>query len=649
MSNSRIFAIYRLHWKYVLLYFILLILLGLFTFFIPFFDKNYAIIPFVLLLGCLVFQPKLKHFSLQIFTLLLALSSGIYGFSMESIKDYPLANVIYSTVRLFALDVDPVFSKNGDRFITYPPSIEVARWSAVAYIISTISQLILAYFRQTLRLWLMTNKGNHYVILGLNQQSYTFAANLLKNKNNVLIIQEQSFSLENDLKQQGAVLIQGDLLSSTSLRKAAIHKAKYIVTLHQEDTYNLNIVKAVHHYFEQEKLRLKKRRITFYVQQNHSQTERLFTQLEKKVLTESSKITLHLHPISIHELIARQLFDQHPIYKHHEEKALQLDSSPFHLLIIGFGLTGQQIALQAIQRSHFYHKQPLAMTIVDFQAKTISQSWKESYPRLNEMANIQFIERDVEAEDIGKLVEDQHLPISSIYISLDNDEKDILQGMRLHQRFKQIPIYLKLQQDQYFAKWLHEEEAFHHVYQFGALEDVLTEEIVIQEQLDRMAKLAHAMYEEKTANSKAWDELSHFEKQSNRALMNHYETKLFLLGYEAHEQIPDKESVPKDTFTTDMQTKLEQLSIVEHKRWNAFHFSKGWDVYNVEYVTKTNHKDPENKLHACLVDWDELDTISSIREINFKQYDRDTILQLYEITEKMDKVLYKRRVDRDIE
>ncbi|MBM7606354.1 Cu/Ag efflux protein CusF [Metabacillus crassostreae] len=649
MSKTRFFAIYKTHWKYILLYFSLLSLLGVFTFSVPFFDKSYAIIPAIIILGCIVFLPKLQQYSLQIFTLLLALSSGIYGFSIESIKDYNLTNVIYSTVRLFALDVDPVFSKNGDRFISYPPSIEVARYSAVAYIISAISQLILSYFRQSLRLWYMTNRGNHYVILGLNQESYTFASNLLKNKNQVIIIKDTSFPLEDNLTQQGAVLLDGDLLSTTTLRKAAIHKAKCLVTLHHEDAYNLNIVKAVHHYFVQEKAKLKERQITFYVQQNHTRTERLFTILEKKLNTESSQISIQLHPISIHELIARQLFNQHPIYKHHEEKALQQDSSPYHLLIIGFGLTGQQIALQAIQRGHFFNKQPLAITIVDTHAKAISQTWKEAYPRLQEMASFQFIEQDVEAEDIGKLIEEQNLPITSIYISLDSDEKDILQGMRVHQRFKKIPIYIKLQRDQFFAKWLHEEEAFHHIYQFGALEDVLTEEIVIQEQLDKMANLIHDMYADKTAQSKSWEKLSHFEKQSNRALMNHYEAKLFLLGYEAAEETPEKESISERIFTNEVRKKLEQLAIVEHRRWNAFHYSNGWDAYPLKHVTKTNHKDAENKLHACLVEWDDLDKISEIRDIDFKQYDRDTILQLYDLTEKMGKALYRRGVAKNIE
>lgn len=644
---KRLITAYSPYLKYVIAYILLLVLLAIFTFAVPVFDLPYAIIPAVIILGCLILQPTLKQYSIPIFSFTLAIASGIYGFSTESTGNYPFPNVLYSTVRLFVLDVDAVFSKTGDRFIFYPPSIEVARWAAVLYVISAISQLVMSYFGQSIKQWLMTTKGNHYVIIGLNQHAYKLAENLLFNKRPVLIISDNPFPLERELQGKGAVIVTGDILSTTTYRKAAVHKAKYVLTLHQEDAYNLNVVRAVQHYLENDRTSFKERSITFFVQQNHIRTEQLFRQLENKIRLSKSQVRLQLHPISIFHLIARQLFDQHPIYKQEECQALDINGAPFHMLFIGFGLTGQQIALQAIQRAHFYHSSPLHITVVDRQANMIQQAWKEAYPRLHSMATMQFIEQDVEAEDIGKLIEDQVPEVTHVYISLDSDENDVLQAMRLHHKFKKLPIYLKLQRDEFFANWLHEEAAFQNVYRFGALEEVLTENIVINEKLDEMAKLAHNSYmkENPDRDPQTWDELSHFHKQSNRALMDHYHTKLFLLGYEARNKDDEFDEVPisKEEFEKEIHNQLEVLAEVEHRRWSVFHFTYGWDTYERFSIKDKKHIDHENKLHGCLIDWDELDELNKIMEKDFKQNNRKTILDLYQLTKEMKLALYKRK------
>jgi hypothetical protein len=61
---------------------------------------------------------------------------------------------------------------------------------------------------------------------------------------------------------------------------------------------------------------------------------------------------------------------------------------------------------------------------------------------------------------------------------------------------------------------------------------------------------------------------------------------------------------------------LEELCKLEHKRWNAFIRSEGFEGADFEtvklYAAKNGgkHKDNKTMLHPCLVEWDELDALT---------------------------------------
>ena len=98
---------------------------------------------------------------------------------------------------------------------------------------------------------------------------------------------------------------------------------------------------------------------------------------------------------------------------------------------------------------------------------------------------------------------------------------------------------------------------------------------------------------------------------------------------------------------------MEVLGEMEHLRWNAFHFVMGYspmssaelderaDTYR-KHIEKglpgiRLFKDSENRTHACLIPWDELDDLSekerSItgRAVDYKQYDINNVLIIPEI------------------
>ncbi|MFC0187269.1 hypothetical protein ACFFJY_03170 [Fictibacillus aquaticus] len=612
------------------IYLILLAAAAVLTFYFSYFNKPLFFIISGLTIVMAFFHSKLYRHAVQVYTFSLAIMSGLYGFLTAPYLDYPFPNALYSTVRLFVFDTDQVFTKEATKFIDYPPSIELARWCAVIYVSATISQLLMKAFGHSFQLQKMRWFGSHVVILGLNDKSATLAKNLLVNQRKVLIVSEENERMpdEEELVKSGAVILRMKLLSESAFKKSAIHKSKYIIAFHDQDGYNLDLVKAIDEYVKKTESH-GERKIPVYIQQNHTITQHLYDKIKVSAL--------EIHAVSLQSLVARQLLNEHPVYEHYESEARDYNGKPFHLLLIGFGHTGQQIAIEAIQRSHFFRQQKLHLTVIDQQAERLEREWRDAFPRLDDAAMLHFIQHDIKSANIIHQIREAVPQITHIYISLDNDEEDVLQALRLHQQFKNLPIYIKIQRDGHFTDWLHNTSEFSHLKRFGSWENVLTEEIVIRENLDELAKSVHEAYEDKAAKETLdyqktpWEKLSFFQKNSNRAQVDHLDTKLFLLGLERAQE--DDEPMSQEDFDKFLtQQKLNNVARAEHLRWNAFHYMNGWDTLPLEDVTNKIHKDNSRKLHACLVTWDELVPVSSRRGIDFQESDRNPVRQVFELT-----------------
>ena len=95
---------------------------------------------------------------------------------------------------------------------------------------------------------------------------------------------------------------------------------------------------------------------------------------------------------------------------------------------------------------------------------------------------------------------------------------------------------------------------------------------------------------------------------------------------------------------------MEHLAITEHERWCAFHYCMGFaPMTQEEFAARCETylaqkaagekplrigKDLNARIHACLIDWDALDTLSQKENavtggrVDYKQMDRDNVLTL---------------------
>ena len=160
-------------------------------------------------------------------------------------------------------------------------------------------------------------------------------------------------------------------------------------------------------------------------------------------------------------------------------------------------------------------------------------------------------------------------------------------------------------------------------------------------------------YQPKTEKSalQNWMECDYFSRQSCRAATDFIPAFLSAAGKTAEQVIQG------DWALSDEQ--IENLSRTEHLRWCAFHYCMGFsamddaeftartNIYNEQKNTNGNPtirigKNMSGKTHACLIPWEELDTLSAKetaitgKKIDYKAMDTDNVLavpQLLQATE----------------
>ncbi|WP_080843670.1 hypothetical protein [Cytobacillus gottheilii] len=600
-------------------------------------DRVLSIILTVIFLTYGLFIKVIPKNRLQVFLGLIAISAGFYGFKYFAISDYSFVNAIYSTFRLFLLDVDPVFSENASKFVSYPFAIELARFTAAACTISTVFSLIYSFFNQSMKLLWHGVFGGHIVISGFNRHSKVLIENLnMQHKQVMLLTEDISESQRKYLQNLGVVVFIGKQGDPALYKKSRLLQAGEFIIFHEDDSKNLNEILALDEFVEKDWSRLRAEQVILNL--IHNQSYELFEVIEKD-LAIHKKVTIK--PFNLHRLAAEKVLDDYPLYEGYEDRLRQENGEPLHLLFVGFGQTGRHMAVQAVERSHFINPDLLKITVLDKEAPKIEKQWFDSYPKSKKFVDIKFQKLDIEIDSIYKYLQQASCEFTHIFICLKDDFEDLKEGMELTRKIPDIPIYLKMSEEGQISEWLQENQSkFSNLHLFGDVQSVLNYDNVINDSQENFAKKVHETYEkikeEETGKTpEKWEDLPTFKKESNRNQLNHTFAKLMLLGLKAvkKDQVGNQETLTPSEFEEIASNKKEAIAVTEHQRWNTFHYVRGWDTLELEHITKEYVADSEKKLHGCLVPYGELGGVSAIREEDYKEYDRDVVLKLFKTME----------------
>ncbi len=466
-------------------------------------------------------------------------------------------------------------------------------------------------------IWLFSKKKKVYIFTRLNENSLNLANDIKKNnKDSITIlcvdgsnVSEECIKLEKEAsKHRHLIYTIYDKKDMIFICLKFIKSRMFLFAISEDIYDNVSFVKL---YADSHKKRkIVNAKVSLYAFIDYDICENAF-------LSEDY-LNLDLHIIDINDLVPRQLFEQFTLMSTHDK------GDVLTVCIIGFS----EICIN-LYRNIIYLGQcdgiKLKLILVDDNIRDKTASFFNKNPEIEKCVSFEFIEEKPDTVQYYKKLKEQLQNMNCIIVAM-NHIASVAEISRLclyNNAKAKICAYIK-DYDKYEV--LLETPLLEKVICFGSTKELFTEKHIINEILDQLAKKCHEYYMTIYNDTRKWEEISLFEKQSNRALALHFQSKLYSVGlrYDKGGNVSIYEELIKDS------TAFERLSKAEHLRWNAYHYVNGWRTMTDIQAGKKN-KDDILKLHSCLVDWDELDGVSSVFGKDYKKADRLLIQNLGKI------------------
>src|SRR5699024_1773039 len=252
-----------------------------------------------LLVFPVVFLYTLRY-ALHVFLFLLAFISGFYGFYHHSIDNHSISNALYFTFRLYLLTLANVYTADGSSPIRYPLLLEIARWTAASYTISTIFIAMYRTLEKKISLFLAQLIGKHHIIFSYNENSHYLIQDLRANNERVIVVDEKfSPETQNMLEDMKVIVIQATIHDEDIFRICGAKKAESISLFHEKDQESLYILMSLEEFAQKERIQLTFKKLLIHIEDSRYKSE-LISFLEKV-----EHFSFPVEVINIYEEVAR--------------------------------------------------------------------------------------------------------------------------------------------------------------------------------------------------------------------------------------------------------------------------------------------------------------------------------------------------------
>lgn len=546
-----------------------------------------------------------------------ALILGCIGFlehAREHHEHASFPSALYHTIQLFVLH-SPHFPCEINK------KLEVARYlAAIVAFYAVLETLSTIFYEQIQLLWLRFllcfKKNSLTVICGLGRKGLQLVKSCRTNGDKIVVIEKDG---NNDFvrvcREMGIIVLVGDATDKKLLKKAGIHKARYLVATSGKDGTNVEI--AVNTY-----QKIKKKRDAHTVCLDcrvHIVDSGLRTAFKQHRVFAENLERFTISMFDVYENSARLLFKEHRL--DHVSISVS-DPRSVHLIIVGFGQMGDAVLLQAVRMGHFSNRKKLRATVVDREANRRKKNFYHRHPQFEQVCDAEFLE--MEAEDrqtvntLEGLCKDQN-SIATLAVCFDDDARNLSFALSMLSVVKECktPIRVRMAEGDGLSTLLDKgEEGFSipgDVHIFGTTAHTCTWEMVISDELDNLAKVIHNDYvEEMRKNNKKpeekpamrpWEYLDEDYIDSNRQQADHIPVKLRAIGCYS-----GKEQVGAQPVTEFKDEEVKLMAEMEHRRWYAERIMTGWKP--------GDKNDPMKKTNPDLKEWNELD--DGTKEYNYK-------------------------------
>ena len=364
-----------------------------------------------------VFLYTLRY-ALHVFLFVLAFISGFYGFYHHSIDDHSISNALYFTFRLYLLDLADVFTRDGSSPVRYPLLLEIARWAAASYTISTIFIAMYRSLEKRILLFLAQSIGKHHIIFGFNEKSYMLIQDLSAHKKRVIVVDEKfTPDTQNMLEKMKVIVIQAPMDNRDIFKTIGVKKAESMSLFHERDQQSLDVLMNLEKFSQIEKVHLRLTKLLIHIEDYRYRRE-LLSFLEK-----IDHFSFHVEVINVYEEMARQFWRKH-------QSIFQL-TDDVHMLVVGYDAFGKQLISEAEKTfQQIDTKQTLQVTVLD------------NFPERTLSGNIEKVPFHIEKDSLEAVISAHERRFTHIFICLDEDYIDLMEGIELSEIFAETPIYM---------------------------------------------------------------------------------------------------------------------------------------------------------------------------------------------------------------
>jgi len=527
----------------------------------------------------------------------------------------------------------------------------------------SVGTLIIILFYRKLLEWkfLTFCAKDHFVICGLGDMGKALAEDLLSDgklkdeEYTKLVIIELNKSNPHieDMQGKGAIVLIGDAREKTFLEAVKIQNAKTVVCFSGDDIVNLDIVTAISEI---------KTKASLYV---HLENRENYELLRSKKFN-----GLSIKSFSIYDNAAQTLFMKHPLGCNVDTTK---DEAKVRVALVGFDKVGESLLYRILNLGYFYNQKPIEVDVYDFDITNKEREFLKSYP----IGGKEDITQDywkVTFKDELEFYMGDTSYTQIIFCSRDSKRsfQDAMRFMKTHADEigkSETQVYIFGDTHYGVSSLLQNDEVFKNLHTFGLFNELCTYDVIINEELDNMAKSSNAGYnnlhgynKENKNEDEQWNELDNFLKDSNRMQVEHLAIKLKIINsylckkkpqdksykelkeeaegkwfVHGGEMLWDKMGRAEELATYIPLYVIEKLAQTEHNRWNAFHILHGWKKLDIPTDAKDKIvKDKKQKLHPCLVRWDELDIVSKNHGHDYKSDDIETIMRVGDMLKDID-------------
>jgi len=507
-------------------------------------------------------------------------------------------DLIYRNLQLVMLE-------SGAVPVPVPWELEVARFALPILAAYTAVQALAILFReqtQVVRLWFFRD---HVVICGLSRKGLLLAKGLLEQGQKVVVIElDEGNDMIKHLRVRGAIVVIGDATDPRMLRRASVHRAKYLIAVCEDDGTNVEIAVQAQSLitdFDRDPL-------TSII---HVVDPRLCDLLRENEIGGNTFPGLRLELFNVYERGAQRLLEEFP--------AFQLDGEvpdhPPHVLLVGMGKMGENVVTRLASAWHSSYqnsKTSLRVTVIDLEAEEKLKSLEARYPHLAACCKFSTFSMDVTSSsfyEASYLNESHNRGVDIAYICFDHDSLGLNAGLTLARltRKQATPIVVRMIEERGLALLLRKGEedqgTFSNLYAFYLLDEACTPELLFGGIHEMLAQSVHEDFvrQQKSSGHSVetneilvpWDQLPEKIKDSNRRYADHICIKLQSVDCYLT-PLRDWDAIEFRFFDSE----VELMAEMEHARWVQERTREGWSYGGA--------RDDEGRHHPSLVAWGDL-------------------------------------------